>query len=226
MECCGYMIHDDRVGDLICSNCGKLERNLVVTPKNYSLKSHDFIETVCSNNHIAKVIEEEAIFQYFKERKNKNDTSFAAYCIYAACKAHNAGRSLLEIAKMCYLDVGEITRPNYGEIDISPSEIAERALEKLDLSSFSFKNEVKELSDILFNDLLRCSPPQSALAVAITALCNAKEISHTQVARACDTSPSCLRRLCRIYKCEIENERSLFKKRLKKALFYQTEKNL
>ncbi len=224
MNCCGYAITDQRTGDVVCSGCGRLEQNLRDTQNIVCFtRRHEFIETVCANNHIAKVIEEEAIFHFFKGTKNRENNTFAAYCIYLACKTHNAARSLVEVAKMCFVSVFQITQYNTNEIEISPSELAERAFEKLDITSFTEKKEIKQLADALFCSLLRCSPPQSALAVAISAI-HKNALTKNCIAYACDTSPSCLRRLCRVYKHEIEEFKSLSFEQSSVSLFYQERK--
>lgn len=220
MICCGYIITDERTGDSICEKCGKLEKDLRKHITFFTKLQHDFIETVCSNNHIAKVIEEEAIFQFYNSKEQAKSNAFAAYCIYLACTIHQAARSLIEIAKMCFVNVSDISYFKTDEIDIIPSDLTERALEKLEISSFKFKVRVKHFSDIIFNDLLRCSPPQSALAVAVVALNNDKTVTQNAIAKACDTSLSCLRRLCRIYKNDISNLLLIFDEQSTKKVFY------
>ena len=101
---------------------------------------HDFFETICSNNNIVKVIEEEAIFQFYKHNEKPDKFAFAAYCIYSACKIHHAARSLIEISKMCFVNVADITRYNSVEVDIIPSDLVEHALDKLEITSFKQKN--------------------------------------------------------------------------------------
>ena len=221
MICCGYIINDHRSGDLICEKCGKIQTNLDSDiALNLPLQRHDFIETVCANNHISKIIENEAISYYFKQRKKPDNNAYAAYCIYIACKTHDAARSLIEISKMCFVNINEIGHYNQGEINILPSDIAERALANLDIFDYTLIKSVKKLSDVIYHDLLRGSPPQSALAVAVFTLCDLKHLTQNRIAKACDTSSSCLRRLYRIYKQDIEKIKSIHLEQLNRPLFY------
>ncbi len=224
MQCCGYVIYNERQGDLICENCGRIERYLKVPsiPLVQNFK-HDFIETVCSNNHISKIIEEEAIHQYYKSNPQNNKEAFAAYCIYFACNKHNVPRSLIEIARICFININDITKFNTVDINILPSDLAERVFNKLDITSYSLKRDIKKLSDILFNDLLRCSPPQSALAVAILTACNKERLDLKIIAQACDTSASCLRRLSKIYKNETLNLWSHHIEQSNQTVFYSEQ---
>ena len=222
MSCCGYVLTDERVGDLICENCGKLTKDLKEDKWDRTKIQHDFIETICSNNNIVKVIEEEAIFLFYKRNEKRDNNAFAAYCIYSACKIHHAARSLIEIAKMCFINVADIAHYNVDEIEILPSDLVERALDKLEITSFRQKIKIKQFSDIIFNELLRCSPPQSALAVAIFTLNKDRHISQNLIAKVCDTSLSCVRRLCRIYKNDICKLQLLIEERsTDKGLFYK-----
>ena len=100
MECCGYIINDHHLGEEICENCGRS----ISTIYSYStfVEENVFIEyldNVCANNHISKIISDEAktIFN-----KNENDKSkeYLAYCLYQASITHDAGRTLQEISKM------------------------------------------------------------------------------------------------------------------------------
>ena len=64
---------------------------------------------------------------------------------------------------MCFVNVADIGRYNIDEIGIIPSDLLERVLDKLEITSFRLKVRIKQLSDIIFNDLLRCSPPNQRL---------------------------------------------------------------
>ena len=223
MNCCGYVLIDERIGDLVCEKCGKLMKDLNEEKWTRTKFQHDFIETICSNNNIVKVIEEEAIFQFHKYNEKLNNFAFAAYCIYYACKIHHAARSLIEISKMCFVNVADIARYNSDEIDIIPSDLVERALDKLEITSFRQKSRIKQLSDLIFDELLRCSPPQSALAVAIFTIVKDKHITQNKIANVCDTSLSCLRRLCRIYKNDVNKLQLLVNEHSTNKVFYYKE---
>ena len=101
MECCGYLINDHHLGEEICENCGK-SISTIYSDNTFVEEEDDFIEyldNVCANNHISKIISDEAktIFN-----KNNNDKSkeYLAYCLYQASIIHDAGRTLQEISKM------------------------------------------------------------------------------------------------------------------------------
>ena len=93
----------------------------------------------------------------------------------------------------------------------------------LEITSFRQKIRIKQLSGLIFNELLRCSPPQSALAVAIFTLVKDKHISQKEIAKVCDTSLLCLRRLCQIYKNDISKLQLLVEERSTNKVFYYKE---
>lgn len=205
---CMYII-DEHVGDEICLRCGSI-RQLFSIPLNLEpvLISSDFIRTVCANNHIVKCIEDDALLKFSKQNKKTN--SYAAYCIYYACKRHNAPRTLFEISTMCFVSQSDILKHDIdSQKVIKPSDLVARVCYRLDIDSFAFSREAGRVSDELFKNLLVNSPPQSVLAVGIYVLCSickhskSTKKSQSEIARACHVSTSCIRRLYRVYKEEI-----------------------
>ena len=209
-NCICYFVIDERRGDEICLRCG-LIRPFYKTVFNFTSEpvSNDFIKTICGNNNIVKCIENEALLKFSK--KNDTTNSFAAYCIYYACKKHTAARTLSEIAEMCFISQSEILKhENSFQSPIKPSDLTARACYRLGIDSFLFQDETSKLADELFNNLLINSPPQSVLAVAIFVLCSVchkkgkiRKRKQNEIARACHISASCIRRLFRVYKEEI-----------------------
>ena len=61
MECCGYLINDHHLGEEICENCGK-SISTIYSDNTFVEEEDDFIEyldNVCANNHISKIISDE-----------------------------------------------------------------------------------------------------------------------------------------------------------------------
>ncbi len=229
MMCCGgYEILDHREGDLICAICGKTEQHLsneiFISQKN---EEHEFIQDICANNHIVKAIEHETINLINKgSMTNKKKNSFAAHCLYLACKKHGAGRTLFEISKMCFISSSEISHYNdLSDIELDPCQLCARTCEKLDLSDFILVNRIEKLSTQLYKNLLRCSPPQSALAVAIFLTTQQSNLTVVQIANACGISSSSLRRLCKVYNKELNEIMSLLPSHLSSEPVYYNKKN-
>ena len=207
MSCCNsYKLLDSRAGDQVCVQCGKVERYLSCAQQYEAVeKRNEFIQNICANNHLPKSIEAEAEYLFFKKQqgKGKNKDVYAAYCIYVACKKHNVGRSLIEISKMCAFPVSLLSKfhvPNVGEL--RPNNLVARVCCKLGITCFPLQREIESLSDKLYSELLNSGPPNSAVATAIAVL--VVGLKPANIAWACDISPSCLRRICKIYKHELQ----------------------
>lgn len=205
MDCvCDYII-DERRGDEICLRCGSIRPFYYPMPAiETETVTSDFIKTVCANNNIVKCIEDEALYKFSKKSDRSN--TYAAYCIYYACKKHQVPRTLNEISKICFVSQSNILKyENVSQKVIKPSDLTTRVCYRLGIDNFIFHNQASEISDELFNNLLINSPPQSVLAVGIyvlTIICKIK-ILQNEIARACHVSTSCIRRLYRVYKEEI-----------------------
>ena len=168
MECCGYLINDHHLGEEICENCGK-SISTIYSDNTFVEEEDDFIEyldNVCANNHISKIISDEAktIFN-----KNNNDKSkeYLAYCLYQASIIHDAGRTLQEISKMFGISSTSIAKkekiPGKG---IYPSDLVSRVCFAIDMTQYKIQRELKTFSNNAFN-ILPCCPPQSVLALCL-----------------------------------------------------------
>lgn len=214
MKCCGeFMLYDNHTGDNVCKNCGKAEAFLpppiFFQEKN---RKNEFISNICANNHLPLSLENSAIYLFEKgSPRNKKKNSFAAYCIYRACKQEKVGRSLVEISRMCFIPTVDISAFLLDEEELKPEYLIERICEKLGVRDYSRKKEISDFSAILYANCFRCSPPQSSIAVAL-AFQKDLHLNQLDIAKACDISLSCLRRLCRTYKREIELEKVSFVK--------------
>lgn len=212
MDCVCDFIIDERRGDEICLRCGSIRPFYYpLPPAETEIVTSDFIKTVCTNNHIVKCIEDEALYKFSKKSDRSN--AYAAYCIYFACNKHNAPRTLNEISKICFVSQSNILKyETKTQKVIKPSDLTTRVCYRLGIDSFIFHNQVSKISDELFNNLLINSPPQSVLAVGVYVLsmiCGLKTLQN-EIARACHVSTSCIRRLYRIYKEEILTMVTLF----------------
>ena len=226
MACCGnFLIYDSHTGDNICPTCGKSEVCLNDNEQYPVAKpsvENEFIGDVCANNHLPSCIELEATVLFSKgSSKNKKQLAFAACCIYQACKQQNVGRSLIEVSRMCFIPPGEISAFLLDERELRPEELVERICWKLGIADYSRKKQISLLSENIYTYHLRCSPPQSSIAVAISEIMQETPLSQTDIARACDISPSCLRRLNKTYKKAPEEKKLAFDKKIpkKKDLF-------
>ncbi len=212
MVCCnGYKILDARGGVTVCEKCGKNEQYLTDTVNGCSIEEHfEYIQNICANNHLVKSIEAEAEHLFFTNRRGarKNGEAFAAYCIYVACKNQNVGRSLIEIARMCYVPLSLLSSFHVdSNEELKPSNLVARICAKLDIISFLIVKDIENMSDILYTGLLNSGPPNSAVAVAIVLV--TKNVGLAKIAWACDISASCLRRICKIYKLELKELEAL-----------------
>lgn len=224
MSCCGtYMVLDSHTGDQICDICGKVEQYLNNEyPETLTEKRSLFIQDVCANNHLTKSIETQAEYLFFKHQRGggKNTDAFAAYCIYLVCKQQQVGRSLVEVSRMCGLSPAQVGIFNVDDNEeLQPSNLVARMCYKLDISGFPLVKAIEELSEKLYVGLLNSGPPNSAVAAAIAVL--VQNIKPCRIAWACDISPSCLRRICKIYKKELKDMQTVSKTiPKKKVLFY------
>ena len=205
MKCCeSYEILDERTGDIVCTNCARVEQTLIKFNPLSSFIENEFLQNICANNHIVKRIEEEAayLFNQKKPVKKTKQQAYASYCLYLACKKEGVGRSLIEIGNMCDVSVSDIAAfISIDEIELTPSQLCSRVCHRLDISNFKTITEIEKLSTLLYTELLRCHPPQSALALAIFTLIKGKSL--TNIAHMCDISVSSLRRLSKVYKTEL-----------------------
>ena len=212
MSCCnGYKILDARGGVTVCEKCGKNEQHLIDTVNNGFIEKHfEYIQNICANNHLTNSIETEAEHLFFKNRKGsrKNGETFAAYCIYIACKNQNVGRSLIEVARMCYVPLSLLSSFHVdSNEELKPSNLVVRICAKLSITAFPLVKNIENISDKLYTGLLNSGPPNSAVAVAIVVA--TKNVGLAKIAWACDISSSCLRRICKIYKLELKELQSL-----------------
>jgi transcription initiation factor TFIIIB Brf1 subunit/transcription initiation factor TFIIB len=208
MKCCGvYIIYDRVSGINVCTLCSKIydkfenlyEVDYELIPKN------DFIETICANNHLCKSIEDEALYKFSKSKKKS--IPFAAYCIYIACKTQDVPRTFNEIAVMCFLSPNLISAfEKNTDLEIQPSKLSSRFCASLGFKDFQFEKSAGQLADHLYNCLLLNSPAQSAMALAIYVLAKTekKNVALLSIAKACLVTTSCIRRLFKIYKKEID----------------------
>ncbi len=206
MSCCsGYKLIDSRTGDQVCETCGKLERYLHTHEyDNLIDRRCEFIQNICANNHIMKSIETQAEYLFFKNRyyTGNNTDAYAGYCIYEACKNQNVGRSLVEIAKMCDLPLSQLSKfCSVGNTEVRPRNLIARVCYKLGITGFPLICAIENMSEKLYTELLNSGPPNSAAAAAISVL--VESLKPAKIAWACDISPSCLRRICKIYKKEL-----------------------
>ncbi len=224
MSCCGaYMVLDSHTGDQICDNCGKVEQYLNNEYRETLIEKRNvFIQDICANNHLTKSIETQAEYLFFKNRyrEGKNTDAFAAYCIYIVCKQQQVGRSLVEVSRMCGLSLAQVAIFNVDDNEeLQPSNLVTRVCYKLNICNFPLVKAIEELSERLYVSLLNSGPPNSAVAAAIAVL--VQSVKLCKVAWACDISPSCLRRICKIYKKELKDLQTVSKiLPKKKVLFY------
>ena len=87
--------------------------------------------------------------------------------------------------------------------NVGPSDLVERIAYNLNIASYKTKSEIKIFADYLHDNFLRCSPPRSSVAISIVEKVTNSQPAVEIVARNCDISLSCLRRLRRVYKEEI-----------------------
>jgi len=191
MSCCGYIVLDSHTGDEICDSCAKVITNHCPKPS-YSYipkpvlcsKAEAFIQDICANNNVAKCIELSALDRIAS--KKKCPLNEAALALYLAFKDHDVGRSVLEVAAMCGIHVTEIIKcETRFTREILPSELSARIFDPLNIDNYQVK-------------------PQSALALAVVHTISCTDYrTKNNVSRTCGITPSCLRRLQKIYNTEI-----------------------
>jgi len=210
MSCCGYIVFDSHTGDEICDSCAKVITNHCPKPS-YSYipkpvlcsKAEAFVQDICANNNVAKCIELSALDRIAS--KKKCPLNEAALALYLAFKDHDVGRSVLEVAAMCGIHVTEIIKcETRFTREILPSELSARIFDPLNIDNYQVKKSINKLADLIFSKLLHCSPPQSALALAVVHTISCTDYrTKNNVSRTCGITPSCLRRLQKIYNTEI-----------------------
>lgn len=218
MECCGYLLHDQHTGDEICLGCGKIFAQLTNTTSSLRIyKPNAQLKDVCANNNISNAIEEDALWE-IGQSTQAIKSCFVAFCLYNACKRGGASRTLQEIGKMFDIDTATIAQyETVPSREICPSELAGRVCNELGITNFKLVQAVKTFADILSLRVVYSCPAQSALALALCFLPDLASLgkNKVQISKACSVTPSCLRRLSRIYKADILAELSEYYKHSK-----------
>ena len=216
MECCGYLLNDQHTGDEICLGCGKIFAQLTnITSSLRIYKPNVQLKDICANNNISNAIEEDALWE-IAQSTQPIKPCFVAFCLYSACKRGGASRTLQEISKMFDIDTASIAQYETAPTrEICPSELAGRVCNKLEITNFKLVQAVKTFADILSQRVVYSCPAQSALALALCFLPDISKKNKVQISRACGVTPSCLRRLSRIYKADILAELSEYYKHSK-----------
>ena len=205
MNCCqANLIFDAHTADNIRPLCGKSVTNLdPIISTNETIEINEYLEKICAKNNIPKSIENEATYLFLKGRKKQEQDVYAAVCLYQAFLNQNMGRFLLEISRLCFVPITKLSQYVTGDIEIKPSDLLERIVYNLNITSYKTKCEIKIFADYLHDNFLRCSPPRSSVDISIVEKVTNPQPSVEIAAQNCDISLSCLQRLRRVYKEEI-----------------------
>lgn len=196
--CCNaYLIHDQRVGDEICENCGRAERYYEDT----FLKKEDIVisgsievelKKICDNNNFQNIIFEKAL-SVLRMKKGKKTIEQAALSLHTACQFLNVPRTLKEISSMFFIRTNSLSKKDEGLISLTrPSQLAVRVLSSLNITSLSLVEKISSRADKLFFNVLVSVSPQTALAVSI--IMEQPELGLNTVAKHCHISVQTLKK--------------------------------
>lgn len=137
---------------------------------------------IAANKNVSQAIcstATELLEKKLKKRKKKTaHRALAAHCLYLAFYMHDVPRSLKELSTMYRVSakaIGRYEETKNRQTDSSssslqtlkPSHLVERTLSGLNIDDVSMINQVKTLSDSLYENQLNSVSPQSALAVSV-----------------------------------------------------------
>lgn len=205
MNCCGYIIIDERSGDNICSNCGRASSSIGfgLDIQVQEEESFEYLRDICANNHITSDIEHDAM--HLLREKQIFNHSYIAYALYITLQRHHVPRTIFEISKMCFIPHQDILKYDQGNkdegIEVSPSMMTERTCYNLGIFNKRVIRLTKRVADKLAGSILLCNPPHTILAVTIFA--QRPDLGAGTIACHCNVSISTVKRLFRTYKNEI-----------------------
>jgi len=127
--------------------------------------------------------------------RQRKCTCFTAFCLYESCSHFEASRTYKEIANDFNITVTNIVKccRNSEKSHINwtkPSDLSPRVFYNLNITDRKQRMKLSKRADYIFMHVLRSSPPQSALALAIL---EEGLIPLKQIANICNISPQCLR---------------------------------
>ena len=177
----------------------------VFTTENPLLSHSDFVE-LCEKKHVSRAIVGYALdLRAKREKYDKNidnTTADLAYCLYEGFCKYDAKRSVKEIADLLHLDARtkKLFFTKCTEDKVMPSDLVSRVCHRLELSDFKFQTKIGRVADYMYDNQLLSHTPQAVLAGTLMLVLESEKLAiHPKtISAACDISPACLQRACRL----------------------------
>ena len=208
-------IDDDREGQCVCLQCGKVLDQIFQAQSNEGVPFHDeennaninsFLLDVGAHAEIPLSILKyaECYFQVIKkqlqEKKKFKDKELASYALYETLHRHKIPRPMPEITYFCDVNPVKLfaieTALNIKETLCHPLEYSDRFCTLLGLSFW----DSKIIKGIVFNMFgFGNVRPQSVVAVVVYLYCKEKEINIplSQICETCSVSSTNIYKLAR-----------------------------